>query len=694
MKLKFAVLFLICLVSTGTVFSQVPDSLHKKFAAAKHDTVRIALLIDMASAVYISNPQEAIKYCVRSKDLSEKVNYKRGIAGALGWLGFLYGQEGKYDITMDYYKRSIPLLQDLGDEPSIAGTYLNMGSIYGDQGDIPKCIEYNHMALASYRKMGDKKGEAFVLNNLSGTYIDQGDKQKAGEYLEESLKIRLALKNKDGIAESYNNLGHFYDRSMDQPKKGLTYYQKSNELYKELNNKRGIAFSLHNIATVYAREGDTTKALETYYNCLEIKESINLIDGMPSTLNAIANILMAKHKDAEAERLLKKCLDLGEKMNSPEVISSAASSLRKLYKRQKNFEKALEMFELYKVMRDTIYNQSNRKETFRSQLKYDFDKKESALMIEQEKEKLEADAKHQKQQYVIWSVVGGLCIVGFFLIIIYNRLQITRKQKLIIEQQKELVETQQKEIVDSINYAKRIQYALLASKTLLENNLNEHFVFFKPKNVVSGDFYWATPSKDGFIFVLGDCTGHGVPGAFMSLLNISKLNQTINENKITSPDLVLNNVRKEIIQSLNPDGSLVESKDGMDAVVCKIDLSNLKLQYAAANSSFYIVRDNEVVICNADKMPVGMGHDNSKAFTLKEIALKKGDMIYMLSDGYTDQFGGPRGKKFMYKKLSELLVSICTKSINEQYSLVEKIITEWQGDLEQVDDICVVGIRV
>lgn len=694
MKLKFALRNLFIFFVFGTISSQVPDSLHKKYAAAKHDTVRVSVLVDMASAVYASNTQEAIKYCTQAKALSEKINYKRGTAAILGWLGYLYGTEGKLDVTMDLYARSIPLLKELGDQMALATTYLNMGSVYGDQGDIPKCIEYSHMALEVYRKLKDKRGESFVLNNLAGPYQDLGEVKKAGEYLEKSLKIRLELKDRDAIAESYNNLGNYYELVTKDVGKSLEYFSKSYEAYKVLNNKRGMSYSLGNVANSYSKMGDVDKAFDTYQKALDIMESINLMEAMPNTLNGQAQILITKHREKEAEALLLRSLDLGRKMNNPGDISGAANMLRKVYKSQGKYKEALDMFELYKVMRDTIYNQSNRKEAFRSQLKYDFDKKEAEMKMEQEKEKTLMDAKHQKQQYIIWSVIGGLCIVGFFLIIIYNRLQITRKQKLIIEQQKELVETQQKEIVDSINYAKRIQYALLASKTLLQNNLNEHFVFFRPKNVVSGDFYWATPSKDGFIFVLGDCTGHGVPGAFMSLLNISKLNQTINENKITSPDLVLNNVRKEIIQSLNPDGSLVESKDGMDAVVCKIDLNNLKLQYAAANSSFYIVRDNEVVICTADKMPVGMGHDNSKAFTLKEIALKKGDMIYMLSDGYTDQFGGPRGKKFMYKKLSELLVSICTKSINEQYSLVEKIITEWQGDLEQVDDICVVGIRV
>lgn len=688
------ILTLLLTVVGLTISAQVPDSLNKKYTNAKHDTDKVAVLIEMAGAVYLSNPPEAIKYCNQAKEIAEKVNYKRGIANVLGWLGYLYEYEGKIDITMDYYQRSIPLLKELGDEEGLGGTYLNMAVVYADQGNIPKSLEYNQLALESSRKTGNKKSEAFVLNNMAGILREQGEPKKALEYMENALKIRQSVKDKDGIAESYNNLGYFYDNVSDNKQKALEYYLKSNEMYTTLNNKRGISYTLHNIASLYSRLGDTTRALENYYKSLQIKESVNLVDGMPPTLTSIATILIAKHNEAEAEKLLLRSFNIGKTANNTEAMSSAANALRKLYKKQRKFQQALEMFEIYKTMRDTIYNQSNRKETYRSQLKYDFDKKEFAANLTREKEKAEARQKQQKQQYIIWSVVGGLCIVAFFLFIIYNRLQLTRKQKLIIEQQKELVETQQKEIIDSINYARRIQYALLAGKTLLQNNLQQHFILFKPKNVVSGDFYWAVSVTDGFIFVLGDCTGHGVPGAFMSLLNISKLNQTINENKITAPDKVLNNVRKEIISSLNPDGSTIESKDGMDAVICKLDTNKMKLQYAAANNPLYIVRNKEIIVYNADKMPVGMGHDDTKLFTLHEIELQKNDMIYLSTDGYPDQFGGPKGKKFMYKKFQELLVSVSTLPVNEQYQAIEKALADWQGNLEQVDDISVIGIRI
>ena len=290
--------------------------------------------------------------------------------------------------------------------------------------------------------------------------------------------------------------------------------------------------------------------------------------------------------------------------------------------------------------------------------------------------------------------VMNLFILFFVTVLFFS---FFRRENLIFQKailkQKDIIEEKQKEILDSINYAKRIQFSLLASENLLNQYLPEHFVLFKPKDVVSGDFYWATPTPEGFVFITADCTGHGVPGAFMSLLNISKLSQAINENKIIRPDLILNNIRTEIIKALNAEGS-EESKDGMDAVLCKLDIKNLNLQYAAANNAFYIIRDKELLICKADKMPVGKGHDDSISFTFNEIALQKGDVVYTFTDGYADQFGGPRGKKFKYKQLEDIMLDICSLPLKEQSKILNQKFEDWKGNLDQVDDVLIIGFKI
>ncbi|HXD94762.1 MAG TPA: SpoIIE family protein phosphatase [Bacteroidia bacterium] len=226
------------------------------------------------------------------------------------------------------------------------------------------------------------------------------------------------------------------------------------------------------------------------------------------------------------------------------------------------------------------------------------------------------------------------------------------------------------------------------------NDTKNFFILYKPKDIVSGDFYWAHEINNKFYICTADCTGHGVPGAFMSMLNISYLNESIIEKNISKPDKVLNHIRNEIIHSLNPEGSEEESKDGMDCILACFDFSTYTLEYAAANNSFYIIRDKEIINCPADKMPVGKSPKDHEPFTLHTVPLKKGDTVYMLTDGLPDQFGGPKGKKFKYKQLEDILLENNQKSLQEQKEILSARFEDWKGNLEQVDDVCLIGVRV
>ncbi len=255
--------------------------------------------------------------------------------------------------------------------------------------------------------------------------------------------------------------------------------------------------------------------------------------------------------------------------------------------------------------------------------------------------------------------------------------------------QKEIIEEKQKEIVDSINYAKRIQYSLLAHSEMLNANLNEHFVFFKPKDIVSGDFYWCTKKGDDFYLAVCDSTGHGVPGAFMSLLNISFLNEAINEKNISEPHSVLNHVRERLIQNME------NAQDGMDAILMKFEVGSSKseVKYAAANNHPVLIRNNEIKELPFDKMPVGKGLKND-SFELYRIEIQKGDSLYLFTDGYADQFGGPKGKKYKYSNLQKLLLENSGLQLETQNSKLETIFNDWKGGLEQIDDVCVIGIKL
>ncbi len=269
------------------------------------------------------------------------------------------------------------------------------------------------------------------------------------------------------------------------------------------------------------------------------------------------------------------------------------------------------------------------------------------------------------------------------------------EQKKVVEDQKLIVELKHKEITDSINYAERIQRSFLATKELLDQNLQNYFVFFQPKDVVSGDFYWASKLSNGnFALVTADSTGHGVPGAIMSILNISCLEKSIEEKKLTEPSEILNHTRSKIIERLKKDGSVEGGKDGMDASLISFDFKNNKLFYAAANNPVWIVRENKLLEFAPDKMPLGKHDKDTILFKQTEIELQKDDLVYALTDGMPDQFGGPKGKKYMYKKLKELLVQISNQPMNVQKEILKSSLNNWKGELEQVDDVCVIGVRV
>ena len=263
-----------------------------------------------------------------------------------------------------------------------------------------------------------------------------------------------------------------------------------------------------------------------------------------------------------------------------------------------------------------------------------------------------------------------------------------------VEKQKEHLEEVHKEITDSIDYAERIQFSFLATKAMLDENLGEYFVFFRPKDVVSGDFYLAgTLSNGNFAIVNADSTGHGVPGAIMSILNITAIEKAVDVG-ITSPAEIFNSARTTIIERLKKDGSEHGGKDGMDASIVCFNADKTKMTYTAAQNPIWVIRDGKLTEIKPEKMPIGKHHNDAVPFVGGEFDLQKGDIVYTLTDGFQDQFGGPKGKKFMVKKMRAYILSISNLSMQEQYQKLDEVFSNWKGDIDQVDDVCVIGVRV
>jgi serine phosphatase RsbU (regulator of sigma subunit) len=365
--------------------------------------------------------------------------------------------------------------------------------------------------------------------------------------------------------------------------------------------------------------------------------------------------------------------------------------------------------DMLKAQLDEIFFQKKLLQAHETKLK---SQKEELFLnetkINQQRTTLLAQLSKIQNQYLIISLsVVAVLLIALVLIIVTRSLRITRKQKQIIElqknevtRQKEIVDIHQKEVIDSINYAKRIQDALLKEQEHVSLHLPEHFIFFKPKDIVSGDFYWSFEKENYWYLAAADCTGHGVPGGFLTMLGTVFLNEINATHELLTPAEILNKLRARFIKELGQTGVYGNSNDGMDISLCRVEfnrtkdrhIGGVKLQWAGANSPIYLIRNSIFEEIKANKQPIGYV-DKQEPFTNHLLELNKGDIIILSSDGYADQFN-PQEKKLKKKVVKEILLSIQDQSLAEQKKYLEKFHNDWKGDAKQTDDICIVGVRI
>jgi serine phosphatase RsbU (regulator of sigma subunit) len=304
----------------------------------------------------------------------------------------------------------------------------------------------------------------------------------------------------------------------------------------------------------------------------------------------------------------------------------------------------------------------------------------------------------KSQQSIIWLSIIFLIIVSALGLWAYRSYQLKNeanklilKQKDKIEGQHKILEEQHREITDSINYAKRIQDAILPPLKLVKGFMPDSFILYKPKDIVAGDFYWMEGINNLIIFAAADCTGHGVPGAMVSVVCNNAMNRAVREFLLIEPHEILNKTREIVMETF--ENSDEDVRDGMDIALCSLNTETNKLIFAGANNGLYLVRNGELIEFKPDKQPIG-NYEHYKPFTKHEIQLEKGDVIYMYTDGYADQFGGEKGKKFKYKPFKNLLISIHQKPMDEQQQIINDTFIKWRGDLEQIDDVCIIGVKI
>ncbi len=725
------IIFFFFLFLHALLFSQSNiDSLKTELGRATHDTTRCRLLnliiegdADDTQWPLYNEQLKKIAEPYYSQPRSGLRDYLVGYyAGSLVNYGYLCMQKGMTPKAYEYYYKALAIYKELNDKPGTAAIYINLGYLFRQEGDITKAIDFYHNALKVQIETHDLSGAATSYNNIGFVFDNQGETAKALEYYTKALDIYLKMKDKDGIAISYSNIGYLF-KSYGDPlckgtsadcqvlsnKKAIDYIKRSATIRKERNDKFGLASSLNLLGGIYDYYGDpdcppgtdcgkasSEKALAYYKEALELRMEVNSAKGIAQSYSSLAEYML-RHGDLNAALDYGlKCMAVSKDLGSPEIIRDAASVLNRVYEKQNQFQKSLQMYRLYVQMKDSIDNEETKNTILKKGFQIEYEKKATAdsVRISEEKKVTTAQLKQERTQR--FALYGGLVLVALFGIVMYNRFKITQKQNHLIQEQKaelqnqkELVEAHQKETLDSIHYARRIQTALLANADMIAQSIPGNFILFQPKDIVSGDFYWATMHNNVFYLAVCDSTGHGVPGAFMSLLNMGFLSEAIKEKNIEKPNDIFNYVRERLITTIGDEGQ----KDGMDGILIAVDKSKHRIEYCAANNEPILIRDGEIIELPKDKMPVGKG-ERKESFTLHTLDLKAGDSLYLYTDGYADQFGGPKGKKFKYRKLNDILLGFNDKPLPDQRTILETEFKDWKGPHEQVDDVLVVGIRI
>ena len=356
------------------------------------------------------------------------------------------------------------------------------------------------------------------------------------------------------------------------------------------------------------------------------------------------------------------------------------------------------MYELHIQMRDSINNESTQKAAIKQNMQYEYEKQHLSDSLETSKTLALKDIEISKQQAEAkaerttkYGLFGGLGLVLIIALVLFRSVKQKKKANDEITRQKQEVEHKNREVLDSITYAERIQSAILPPMALMNETLINGFVLYKPKDIVAGDFYWMESIGDDIYFSAADCTGHGVPGAMMSVMRSNALTKCVKELGLTKPGEILDATTKIIEGRFERSEQMV--LDGMDLALCKLNLTTMQLEYSGANNPLWIIREDEVLETKADKQPIGM-YDDRKPYTNHQIKLQKGDAIYIFSDGFVDQFGGPKGKKLKSKPFKKLLLSIQEHGMDKQNELINEAFESWKGSIEQIDDVCVIGVGI
>lgn len=731
------VVFCFLLSGPGTLFSQsLADSLFKVLKNAKEDTSNVRNLNSLAWELKYYNTDTAITLSKQALDISEKINWDKGRAHSFHNIGLFNYLKGDYKTALVFYNKALYVCEKLekrrNDEEILtlkAKTMGYMGLVFSNQGNLLKALDFYLDALKIDEKLKNNSGIARHLGNIGIVYYELKKFDRSLEYYFRALKLAEQTGYVQLQANTYGNIGLIYSEKKDNAN-ALDYYDKALELADKNGFKELQANTLENIGNIYAGSKDYEKALERFEIALKIKEEGGSKRDIAISLNFIAGVHAELKNFREAEKYYLRSKVLVDSAGTVSLKKETYKGLARIYYIKKDWKKAYEYYNDFVSYNDTLLAQQNQRDLSRKEIEFEYAKKVAQDSIKNAEERktnaakvLARDEQLKRAATQRYALFGGLALMIVFGIFMFSRYKITQRQKKIIEVQKQEVEEKNKEILDSITYAKRLQEAILPSIESIKKHLPESFVFYKPKDIVAGDFYYfeKSPAEENTFFIAAaDCTGHGVPGALVSVVCSNALNRCVKELRLTEPGKILDSTRDLVLETFTKSNQDV--KDGMDISFAKISLINsnpenklqkgrlvipkgqsladvvesskrYSVQWSGANNPFWYLHNGELIEINPTKQPIG-STEYPKPFVTHSVELSKGDMIYLFTDGYPDQFGGEKKKKFKYKPFKELFLDIYQLPAEEQRSILEQRFNAWRGDLEQVDDVCIIGIRV
>ena len=665
----YSFFIIISIITTNGSISQIckVDSLKTVFKVKRDKEDKVDILNELFTLEYDSDYNRALKYAnyalkiAKLLDQSSIDNQKR-LSKTYNNIGVAHLLLANYDESLKNLYTSLDISESIKDTNLISKTINNIGELYGNKGELAKSYYYFSRSAE--------------LNELSG--------------------------NLYGAANAYSNLSlnYFTDSIYTE---GEMYYNKAIKIYKETGNDSKIATLYLAKALGMLNQKKHRKSLKYYNLAISIFLNSNSYGSLTTSYINVSYLYSKINNQKKAEKYGVLALEMAKKLNSPDHIMKAYESLSETNEERNNLQSTLKYMKKYVAWKDTIYN----RESAEAIAKYSFDKEEkenkilkqvaAINLLEMENNQKELESS----RIIMYSAIGGGGLLLLLTFMLYNRNKLKQKtnDKLqfannSLTEAKEIIEEKNRDITASIQYAKYIQYAILPKKELIAESFDESFLLLLPKDVVSGDFYWFKKINRYSILVLADCTGHGVPGGFMSMMGAEMLNQVLSDPKVMSPGHAIAEIDKRIISNLNQAGSKLQQNDGMDIALCVFDFEKGTLQFSGANRPLIRVRDNELTMLKPNKYGAGGVTSIKKSFSSIYLDFKKGDRYYMYSDGFPDQFGGPKNKKFMRKQLNNLILEQSSLSMEHQEKNFLKAFHDWKSSMNQIDDVCLVGVKL